>query len=171
MEPFLGEIRLFSFGKIPRGWAPCNGQLLPVQPNQALFSIFGYTYGGNGTSTFALPNLQGSVPLGFGLAYPIGQTGGEATHTLVPAELPQHSHPVACLSTAGNASVATGNYPAGSKLDPTLPIDTPYSAAANSYMAAGALANAGSGYSHDNMQPFLALNFCVAIVGIYPTRP
>jgi microcystin-dependent protein len=171
MDPFLGEIRLMGFGTIPKGWAQCNGQLLSVQHNQPLFSLLGIAYGGDGTTTFGVPNLAGRVPLGFSQAYILGNAGGEAAHTLVTAEMPAHSHGVACFSGVGQGSVASGNFPAASKSPGSIAFDSLYSANPNSTMAPDVLAQAGTGAAHDNMQPYEVLNFCIALVGIYPSRP
>jgi microcystin-dependent protein len=171
MEPFLGEVRLFSFGQIPKYWAPCNGQLLSVQANQALYSILGIAFGGNGTTTFGLPNLQGSVPLGFSQAYIIGNAGGEAAHALVTTEMPSHGHGVACFSGVGTASVSAGDFPAASKSPGNIAFDSFYAAMPGSTMAPDVLAQAGAGAAHPNMQPYQVLNFCISLSGIYPSRP
>ena len=161
--PFLGEIKVFSFNFAPKGWAECNGQLLPINQNQALFSILGTTYGGNGQTTFALPNLQGRVPFHTGSSIILGESSGEQAHTLNISELPAHTH--APVGSSGNAS--TGN-PTGN-LWASLSGGT-YSAAPNTTMNAGSILLAGGSQPHDNMSPYLALNFCIALQGIFPSR-
>jgi microcystin-dependent protein len=159
--PFLAEIRVFSFNFAPKGWAQCNGQLLPINQNQALFALLGTTYGGDGISTFALPNLQGKTSLHFGNNFSQGNSGGETSHTLVLAEIPQHTHTVVASSNAGNQSSPVGNYFAsGNK--------TAYSTTPNANMAPSA--PTGAGQAHDNMSPYLVLNVCIALQGIFPSR-
>jgi microcystin-dependent protein len=162
-EPFLGEIRMFSFSFAPDGWALCNGQTMAINQNQALFSILGTTYGGDGVSNFQLPNLQGAVPMNPSPTLDLGETGGETSHTLTAAELPAHTHPATAYVGAANlvSSPASAVWAGG------LPGygDTP-----GAGMAASAVANAGSGQPHDNMSPYLVLNFCIALVGIFPSR-
>jgi microcystin-dependent protein len=170
-EPFLGEIRMFGFNFAPSGWAMCNGQLLPISQNTALFALIGTFYGGNGTTTFALPNLQSSVPIhlgqGPGLSpYVIGQIGGYETITLTQGQMPQHTHVVQCNSAGGNQASPAGNFPAvestGTSLD--------YSNSAGSQMSTAMNSNAGGGQAHSNIQPFLVVNFCIALQGIFPSR-
>jgi microcystin-dependent protein len=167
-EQYLGEIRMFAFDFPPNGWALCNGQILPINQNQALFSLLGTTYGGNGTSTFALPDLQSRSPIHMGTSvegatFPLGAVGGEETHTLTQNEMPNHPHTVSARAAASTA-IPTGASWAGSS-------HAAYSGATNLVtMAPTALANIGSGQPHDNMQPFLAVNFCIALVGIFPSR-
>lgn len=161
-EPFIGELKLFAPTVVPRGWLPCEGQTLPISTNQALFSILGVTYGGDGVSTFKLPDLRGRVPLGTSPAYPQGQAGGAATHALDAAELPAHTHQVMAASTAADKTGIDGNFWAGT---------TSWSDSADATMAAAAITTAGASQPHPNMQPYLALNYCIALVGIYPTRP
>jgi microcystin-dependent protein len=162
-DPFLSEIRMFSFSFAPRGWALCNGQLLPINQNQALFALVGTTYGGNGQTTFALPNLQGSVPLHVGNNFTLGQVGGELTHTLSTGEMPQHSHqPV-------GGSTATSPGPSGNVWGTTN--QNNYSSAApDQTMNPASIGSAGSGQPHPNQPPFLVINFCIALVGIFPSR-
>jgi microcystin-dependent protein len=165
-EPFLSEIRIMSFSFPPRGWALCNGQLLPINQNQALFSLLGTTYGGDGRVNFALPNLQGRVPIHMGSGHTLGERGGEQAHTLSIGELPTHAHVLNASSQAANAPVPFG--PAGNIL-----ADTPtkiYGPAANlSALNSGSLANVGGSQAHLNMQPFLTLNFSIALQGIFPS--
>src|SRR6266446_283157 len=162
-EPFLSEIRIMSFGFAPQGWALCNGQLLPINQNQALFSLLGTTYGGDGRVNFGLPNLQGRTPIHTGNGHTLGEVGGEQAHTLNISEIPTHTH-VANASTAnGDTNFANGNVLA---------------AAGNLYAAPSSLttlnptsiANVGGSQAHLNMQPFLTLTFCIALQGIFPSR-
>lgn len=161
--PFLSEIRIFSFNFPPKYWALCNGQLLSLAQNTALFALLGTTYGGNGTTNFALPNLQGRTPLHFGNGFTQGEAGGEAAHTLIQPEMPQHNHPVlassvsaAAVSPAGN-TWANGNVPA-------------YTDPGGLAMHPAAVGNAGGSQAHDNMPPYLVLNYCIALSGIFPLR-
>lgn len=199
-EPFLSEIRVFSFSFPPRGWALCNGQILPINQNQALFSLLGTTYGGNGQTNFALPNLQGRTPTHTGNGFTLGQSGGVAVHTLSQAELPTHTH-VLNADAAGTALTPLGNRLGNAGSDvyvpPSLVSPLPeavveetevelswhegvsrfyasggtegFAAAALVPMNAAAISNVGGGQAHLNMQPFLTLNFCIALQGIFPS--
>jgi len=177
-DPFLGSVRLYPFNFAPSGWAACQGQLLPISQNAALFSLLGTFYGGNGTSTFALPNLQGCVPIGMGQGtglsnYTMGETAGAPTVTLIATQLPAHTHPLNSLSTKGAASAPTGAYPAGSLSSgfPVVAKDKLYSSAApNATMNAQTIAAAGAGGAHNNLQSYLAMGYYIALVGIFPTR-
>lgn len=160
-EPFLAEIKIVSFAFAPRGWAQCNGQLLPINQNQALFALLGTTYGGNGQTNFALPNLQGRVPLHFGQGFTLGQTGGAAAHTLSIAELPTHTH----LANANNALASQGS-PANNFWSAT----GAYAASTNAVMNAGGIAATGGSQAHENRSPFLTLNFVIALQGIFPSQ-
>lgn len=171
-EPFIGEIRMFGGNFAPRGWALCNGQLLSIAQNQALFSILGTNYGGNGQTTFALPDLRSRVPMHFGQGpglsnRSIGELGGTESVTLLATQIPAHSHPVACSSNSGNS-----NSPAGRvwSKDAGVQSATYTSNAPNAVMAAGAIGNAGGSQPHDNVQPFTCVNFVIALEGIYPSR-
>jgi microcystin-dependent protein len=161
-EPFLSEIRLMSFVFAPKGWALCNGQLLPINQNQALFSLLGTTFGGDGRVNFALPDLRGRVPIHVGSGHTLGERGGEQAHTLSIAELPTHTH---VLSGANvNASV---NQPVGNLMANAT---TVYHAATTlTALRAGTVTNVGGSQAHLNMQPFLTLNFCIALQGIFPS--
>lgn len=162
--PFIAEIRIFSFNFPPKGWAMCNGQLLPISQNQALFAILGTTYGGNGITTFALPNLQGRVPLHVGNNFNLGQSMGEETHTLIVSEMPTHTHTPVASSNAPDQAGPAGNFWAsntGSK---------PYTTPSNSSMAPGAIGVAGGSQPHQNLSPLLVLNICIALQGIFPSR-
>lgn len=171
-DPFVAEIRIFPFNFAPRGWAFCDGQILPLSQNTALFSLLGTTYGGNGQSTFALPDLQGRAPMhpgqGPGLSlHDLGETGGSDTVSLLESEIPSHSHVVGAQGNPLSAlMVPTGNTfsrPAsGSLYDGTSVVLVP--------MAAEAIAPTGGDQPHNNMQPYLTLNFCIALQGIFPPR-
>jgi microcystin-dependent protein len=160
--PYLGELRIFSFGFAPKGWALCNGQTLPINQNQAIFSLLGTTYGGDGVTTFKLPNLQGAIPFHFGNGFAYGQTGGEVSHTLIMPEMPTHTHPVTASSSAANLGVPTGNLWAAG--------NAAYNPVANTNMSPAAIPTAGGGQPHNNMPPYLVLNICIALVGIFPSR-
>lgn len=162
-EPFIGEIQIFPFAFAPRGWALCNGQLLPINQNQALFSLLGTTYGGDGKATFALPDLRGRVPVHFGNGVTLGQSAGEETHTLTPAEMPTHTHAV----MAGGE--ATAIPPAGNVWG-SVAGQNLYAATATAAMAGAAISTAGSSQPHNNMQPYAVLNFCIALQGVFPSR-
>ena len=168
MDNFIGEIRLAGFGFPPKGWALCNGQLLPINQNQALFSLLGVIYGGNGTTTFALPNLQTRVPLGMGqqggVNYPQGQAAGEAAHTLTTAEMPSHTH-----TLTGSAGAATALGPANNLLA-TPATGALYGTGTDVSLASSSITPSGSGQSHQNMPPYLVINYIIALVGIYPSR-
>ncbi len=164
-EPFLSEIRIFSFGFPPKGWAFCNGQLLPINQNQALFSLLGTTYGGNGQTTFGLPNLQGNVPIHMGSGFTLGEKGGEQAHTLSISEIPTHTHLAEATSTNGAVVIPTGNLLAGGAPQLYHPPDGNLTA-----LNAATLANVGGSQAHLNMQPFLVLNFCIALQGIFPSQ-
>ncbi len=162
--PFLGEIRLISFNFPPKGWAFCNGQLLAINQNQALFALLGTTYGGDGRANFALPNFQGRMPIHAGNSHVLGESAGEQTHTLTLAEMPAHTHaPRAQSQSAGQvdpsgAVWASTSVPQYSNQAPAAALD------------ASAIAATGGGQPHDNMMPYLCLNFIIALQGIFPTR-
>ncbi len=172
-DPFVAEIRIFGFNFAPTGWAQCNGQILPISQNTALFSLLGTTYGGNGQSTFALPNLEGSVPMfwgqGAGLSlYDEGQQGGSEFVTLLTSEIPLHNHNLMSLqSFAGSANIPTNNVFAKT-VDPFKP----YTPTVNplGQMADVDLAPVGGSLPHNNLQPYLVLNFCIALQGVFPPR-
>ncbi len=163
--PYLGAIKIFSFNYPPKGWAFCNGQLLAINQNQALFSLLGTLYGGNGIQTFALPNLQGNFAMSFSSNYVQGQVSGESAHTLNVNEMAAHNHtPLGSTATADQGS-PIGNYPAtsaNSAYFSSTP-DTPVA-------LLGGSTTAGSGLGHENRPPFLVLNFCIALSGIFPSR-
>lgn len=164
-EPFLGEVKIVSWNFAPRGWAFCNGQLMPIAQNQALFSILGTTYGGDGRTTFSLPNLQGRIPMHVGNGLLLGQLGGEENHTLGITEIPAHSHPAVCNSGAGTQTSPSGNLWAQDNNG-----NAPYSSAGGSGMSVRAISPMGGFESHNNLAPFLTLTFIIALQGIFPSR-
>lgn len=162
-EPFLSEIRLFSFDFVPKGWAMCNGQLMPINQNQALFSLLGTTYGGDGRVNFALPDLRGRVPIHVGSGHTLGERGGEQSHTLTVAELPQHLHAVSASTLAsGGSDDPTGRFLGSAS-------NLYHTPASLTSMNPGTIANTGGSQAHQNMQPFLTLTFAIALVGIFPS--
>lgn len=163
-EPFLSEIRIMSFAFAPRGWALCNGQLLPINQNQALFALLGTTFGGDGRVNFALPNLQARTPIHVGNGHQLGESGGEQAHTLSVAEIPSHTHVV--NATSNNASAAAPSNSAGYARSGTLMYGPAASLVA---MSPQAVSNVGGSQPHLNMQPFLTLSFCIALQGIFPS--
>jgi microcystin-dependent protein len=163
--PYLAEIRIVSFNFPPKGWAFCNGQTLPINQNQAIFSLLGTMYGGNGQTTFLLPNLQGRIPMHNGAGFTQGQTGGEIDHTLELSEMPAHSHPANCSSSAG-----TKESPAGDVWAADNNGNTPYSPTGGTTMAQSALLPVGGGQPHENESPYLVLNYIIALSGIFPSR-
>ena len=170
-DPFVAEIRIFPFNFAPRGWAWCDGQLLPLSQNTALFSLLGTTYGGNGMSNFALPDLQGRAPMhpgqGPGLSlHDLGETGGSETVTLLESEIPAHSHTLNSLTAVGNRTTPVGNSIARvTGATPYLP-----AGATLTSMAGEALSPAGGDQTHNNMQPYLTFYFCIALQGVFPPR-
>ena len=164
-EPFLSEIRIFSFGFAPKGWALCNGQLLPINQNQALFSLLGTTFGGDGRVNFALPNLQGQVPIHVGNGHTLGEKGGQQAHTLTISELSTHVHALSGTTAAGNTAI-----PGNALLATTAATDPVYGNPSSlAAMDPSSLANTGGSQAHQNMQPFLTLNFSIALQGIFPS--
>ena len=152
-----------SFSFAPKGWALCNGQLLPINQNQALFSLLGTMYGGDGRVNFALPNLEGRVPVHLGGGFTQGQVGGEEAHTLTISEMPAHTHTAQGTSDVPDSAVPTGNYLAA--------VQGLYGAPADVVPLPGAtITNAGGGQPHQNMQPYLVLNFCIALQGVFPSQ-
>jgi len=166
-EPFLSEIRLLSFGFAPKGWALCNGQLLPINQNQALFSLLGTTYGGDGRVTFALPNLQGRVPIHMGFGHTLGERGGEQAHTLSIGEMPEHQHAMSATSMASAANTNPGPTVLLAQASGDLIYGDPAGLVA---LDPRACANVGGSQAHENMQPFLVLNFSIALQGIFPSQ-
>ncbi|MBT1156770.1 phage tail protein [Aminobacter anthyllidis] len=168
-EPFLSEIRIMSFAFAPRGWALCNGQLLPINQNQGLFSLLGTTFGGDGRVNFALPDYRGRLPIHVGSSHTLGERGGEPSHTLSISEIPQHTHVLNGSSLNGNAVNPRPQSSNGTVFakDP----GNAYSSSTQNLVAlnAGSVANVGGSQAHLNMQPFLTLSFCIALQGIFPS--
>jgi len=163
-EPFLSEIRLMSFVFAPKGWALCNGQLLPISQNQALFSLLGTTFGGDGRLEFALPDLRGRTPIHVGSSHTLGERGGEQAHTISMSEMPTHTH---VLNGAANA--ATTDTPANNLVMGQSTIDLYRSPTTLAVMDPGSVSSVGGSQAHLNMQPFLTLSFCIALQGIFPS--
>ncbi len=162
-EPFLSEIRAFGFNFAPRGWAACDGQVLPINQNQSLYSLLGTTFGGDGRTSFALPDLRGRVPLHEGNGVTLGEEGGGETHSLAVAEMPSHTHTLGASSAAGTQPVPQGGRLANGGSDS-------YGAATDLTSMGPAVMNAGAGQGHENMQPYQVLNFCIALQGLFPSR-
>lgn len=164
-EPFLSEIRIMSFVFAPKGWALCNGQFLPINQNQALFSLLGTTFGGDGRVNFALPDLRGRTPIHVGSGHTLGEKGGEQAHTLSIAEIPTHTHVWSAVNIAATTSNNSATVTLANSVQSNL-----YSAASNLVaMAPNAVSNVGGSQAHLNMQPFLTLSFCIALQGIFPS--
>jgi microcystin-dependent protein len=164
-EPFLSEIRIMSFVFAPKGWALSNGQLLPINQNQALFSLLGTTFGGDGRVNFALPDLRARTPIHVGSGHTLGERGGEQAHTLSIAELPEHTH-----SLNATTNTATTNNPGTGVMLAQSTAASLYAGASNlQAMSPAAVANVGGSQAHLNMQPFLTLSFCIALQGIFPS--
>jgi microcystin-dependent protein len=162
-EPFLAEIRIMSFGFAPKGWALCNGQLLPINQNQGLFSLLGTTFGGDGRVNFGLPNLQGRAPIHMGGGHTIGEKGGEQAHTLSISEVPTHTHFAQASNNNGDNVIPTDNV--------FGQVAGLYGPASNlTSMKASTVTNVGGSQAHLNMQPFLTLTFCIALQGIFPSQ-
>jgi microcystin-dependent protein len=162
-EPFLGQIHIFAFSSAPNGWAQCNGQFLPINQNQALFSLLGTMYGGNGQTTFALPNLRGRVPIHIGQGFTQGQAGGTEAHTITQNEMPAHTHQT--LASTGGPTVSS---PAGASWASNTGF-SPYGTTADLAMSPLAITNVGGSQPHENRSPFLTLNFCIALIGVFPS--
>jgi microcystin-dependent protein len=162
MNPYIGEIKLVSFPFAPKGWALCNGGILNVSQNQALFAILGTTFGGNGTTTFGLPDFRGRTALYTGKSYVLGQAAGEELHTLLLNEIPLHNHSGIGSSNAPNQAPPGGNYWATQALYSGPPVNTP--------MAPNAVGLAGGSQGHENRSPYLTINYIIALVGIFPSR-
>lgn len=177
--PFIGEIKIISWNFPPKGWAFCNGSLMAINQNQALFSILGTVYGGNGQTTFGLPNLQGRIPMHVGPSTVLGQIGGETAHTLNVQELPRHTHAIGAINASANTDPNTpGNTPSNTVMSAggkaatsqggTVDVSIYGAAAPNGNM--GPLTNTGGSQPHDNMSPYLTLNYVIALTGIFPSQ-
>ncbi|MGA7220088.1 MAG: tail fiber protein [Candidatus Sulfotelmatobacter sp.] len=166
--PFLGEIRMTGFGFAPKGWALCTGQTMPINQNQALFSLLGTAFGGDGRTNFLLPDLRGRAPihpgtLGNTPTYAFGQVGGQEQHTLVIGEMPAHNHnAIGSSGSSANPSPSNNFWPTGTQLYVNSPVNSP--------LAGNAIANAGSNQPHENRPPYTVVNFIIALSGIFPTR-
>jgi microcystin-dependent protein len=165
--PYLSELRIMSFNFAPQGWAECNGQFLPINQNQALFALLGTTYGGNGQTTFALPNLRGRTPIHFGSSFTLGESGGEDAHTLTSNELPTHNHfAVGDDTTTGSVNATFPN----ARLSNSTPANV-YGPFSNPIaMEPTMVGNTGGSQAHTNQMPYLKLTFCIALQGIFPSR-
>jgi microcystin-dependent protein len=180
-EPFLSEIRMMSFGFAPQGWAQCNGQLLPINQNQALFSLLGTTYGGNGQTNFALPDLRGRVSIHMGNSHNLGERAGEESHTLVVTELASHFHTMSAKAQDA-PKTAAGNVPtpAGTKAlaqglasegtNAPVSVSIYGTGAPGAVLAPATIGNSGGSQPHPNQQPYLTINFCIALQGIFPSQ-
>jgi microcystin-dependent protein len=162
-EPYLSEIKIMSFNFPPKGWAFCNGQQLPINQNQALFALLGTTYGGNGQTTFALPNLQGIAPMHMGNGFTLGQVSGQESHTLTVSETPQHNHFFNVVNSNSDTVDPTGHFLGASNnlYHPQPP---------NTTLAASTITSVGGSQPHENRQPYTVVNFCIALQGIFPSR-
>ena len=163
-EPFLSEIRIFSFNFPPKGWAFCNGQFMPINQNQALFSLLGTTYGGNAQTTFALPDLRDRVPIHVGAGHILGEKGGSPAETITQQQMPQHIHFVNASSSNQNGN----NNPSGRFLGGVT--NMYHTAQSLQPINAATISNVGGSQAHNNLQPLLGLNFCIALQGIFPSR-
>ncbi|MEP6731838.1 MAG: tail fiber protein [bacterium] len=188
-DQYMSEIRIFSFSFAPQGWASCNGQLLPIAQNAALFSLLGTSFGGNGQTNFALPDLRSRAPIGFGNGHVVGERAGQESHTVSQTEMPAHNHPFMATASNANTAIPTNNVLGAANnlyvpdIIPDPEADRIHAAVVtatrpNLYSGGtvlttlhpSTLATAGGSQPHENRQPFLALNFCIAIQGIYPTQ-
>jgi microcystin-dependent protein len=180
-SPFLSEIRMMSFSFAPKGWAMCNGQLLPINQNQALFSLLGTTYGGDGRVNFALPDLRGRLPIHMGNSHTLGERAGEESHTVTISEMAQHTHAMSAKA-ADSLGGATGRLPtpAGTKAlaeghaskigGGTTPVSIYGTGAPSGVLAPATIGSTGGSQPHTNLQPYLTLNFCIALQGIFPSQ-
>ncbi len=167
-EPFLAEIRIVGFNFAPRGWAFCDGQILPINQNQSLYSLLGTTYGGDGRTSFALPDLRSRTPIHRGDGHQLGQKSGAETVTLTAAQIAAHTHAAKASSTVGNEITPTSRV-----LAQLTPPDLGYrdpEAASTTALRSGTVTNAGGGQAHDNMQPYTTVSFCIALRGLFPSR-
>ncbi len=162
-EPFLAEIRIVGFNFAPRGWAFCDGQILPINQNQSLYSLLGTNYGGDGRTSFALPDLRGRTPVHVGDGHQLAQKGGAETVTLTAAEIAAHTHAAQATSSPGDNPSPAGDILAGGA-------DVYGDAGSLTALRSGTVTNAGGGQAHNNMQPYLTVNFCIALQGLFPSR-
>ena len=175
-DPYLGQIEAFAFGYTPRGWLACSGQLLPLNQYQALFALIGTTYGGNGTTNFQLPNLNGRVAVGAANVGSVGVVSGEETHTLLTTEMPLHTHLVVAQANTdpaatGGAATPSAAMQFGAGFNPTAKVtENIYSTAGGVNLPASAVSTAGAGQPHSNMMPYLAVNYCISMQGLFPSR-
>jgi microcystin-dependent protein len=174
--PFLAQLEIFSFNFAPKGYAQCNGQLLPINQNQALFSLLGTTYGGDGRVNFGLPDLRSRTPVGYGQTYVLGQRGGEENHTLLITELPQHNHGLMSdnVNNAGTATPANNTYlgkaNGTNSSGGTFPVGMYGNAPGGTPLASQTITNNGGSQAHSNIMPYLCLNICIALQGIFPSQ-
>lgn len=176
MEPFVGEIRVFPYWFTPQGWLPCNGQILNISQYAALYALLGTKFGGNGTTTFALPNMQGrsGICTDYSTAYPVGATGGAATHTLTTDQVPGHTHTLSAVDVDSNVRPPSATVMVGRSMNTGRPPGAYNSFGAgpgSQQMHPSALAMAGGSAPHENMQPYLVMNFCIASTGLWPSQP
>jgi microcystin-dependent protein len=170
-DAFLGEMKIVPFNFAPKGWALCNGQFLPINQNQALFSLFGTTYGGNGQTTFALPDFRGRIPIHQGSGFTMGQAGGETAHTITSSEMTQHIHIMNASNAAGVLAFPAAGSPVVQANVWASSGQNPYGAPNNlAAMNPASITNAGGSQPHENRQPYLTLNFIVCLVGIFPSQ-
>jgi len=163
-DPYLSEIRIFSFSTPPKGWALCNGQLLPINQNQPLFALLGTTYGGDGQTTFALPDLRSRAPIHQGSGFTLGERGGQEAHTITASEMPAHTHQMSGSGNGPTVTAPTNNFfSTGTGF-------TPYAATSNVAMDPTCISNVGGSQPHENRSPYIALNFCIALQGIFPSQ-
>lgn len=165
-EPFLAEVRIVGFNFAPRGWAFCDGQILPINQNQSLYSLLGTTYGGDGRTTFALPDIRSRTPIHVGNGHALGQKSGEETHTLSANEMPQHNHTL--NASSGTSASADPNGQIWGNARERLYAS--YNASSATNMNSSLMANTGGSQAHENMQPYLAVNYCIALQGLFPSR-
>jgi len=163
MDPFVGQLSLMAFPFAPRNWAQCNGTLIAINTNQALFSLLGTFFGGDGIRTFGLPNLQGRIPIGISGPYPIGSIGGETSHTLSTAEVPPHTHVLNAATSGGSVALPTGALVAGGGTAIFAP-------PANALLNGSTITSYGGNQPHENRQPFLVMNWCISLNGVYPSQ-